>query len=250
MQRFPTVMAVLVLAGITGCMIDEKRYNPPYACLNTTLPTDAPPKITFSGTVMHPASGNPVEQATVGVYYDSAPNTTLSETTSDTKGGFALSQGFGPVAPAAFLKAKFNAYLETRYYPAAPPTGDVHVDLLMFSTTEVGTYGVLAGIPTPPGIDLQKAIFAVTVVDCNGDPVGGATVATEPPGTVKYFDKNVQPSPSATVTDGTTGTALVVNVPLDTTHNINITAKVDDKVLRSHFIQADAPMLIQTDIQP
>jgi hypothetical protein len=249
MPRIAIVMAVLILAGAASCIIDEKRYSDPYACLNKPPPTAAASQIVFKGTVSQ--AGASIMGANVGVYYDTAPEVQIIGTMSQgDKGVFEMQQGFGPLAPDVFLKAHFNGLLETRYYPAVAPTDVVEVDLQMFSTGYIPIYSTLVGLDKTGGIDMQKAIFAVSVIDCNGQPIGGATVATEPPGDVRYFE-NGQPSPTASMTDRTLGAAVVVNVPLNMpSNNINITARVGDTVLRSHFIQGAAPMLIQTDIQP
>jgi hypothetical protein len=95
-------------------------------------------------------------------------------------------------------------------------------------------------------IDTQQANFLVTVTDCNGMPLAGATISTVPAGTVRYFAA-ASPSPTAVATDAMTGSALVANVaPSNTT----IQATVGGMTLRSHNLDGVAGAIMQTEIQP
>jgi hypothetical protein len=104
------------------------------------------------------------------------------------------------------------------------------------------TIATVAGI----SIDMTKATFLVSVVDCNGDSVAGATITTTPPGTMLYF-ANGRPSTTAVVTDSFTGTAVAANVAAGTT---TITAVVGTRTLTREPFESAPGVLSQTEIQP
>jgi hypothetical protein len=56
--------------------------------------------------------------------------------------------------------------------------------------------------------DVTKTVFSLNVIDCDGTPVGGATVSSDPAGGIRYFTSSA-PAPAAVATDTMTGLALI-----------------------------------------
>jgi hypothetical protein len=106
----------------------------------------------------------------------------------------------------------------------------------------LSTIAGIAGV----AVDPTKATFLIGVVDCNGDPVSGAVITTNPKGTTLYI-ANGMPSTSAVATDAVTGSAIVANVDVS---NTLFGATVGDKTLRSHSFDSVPGVMSQTEIRP
>jgi hypothetical protein len=237
--------ATSATSAAPGCMIPEKQLTPegdPFGCLNQPLPATAKDPVMIAGTLHDPFSGTKISGAVVEGYQVGL-STRIFMTTSDAGGNFSQTQGTGTVPRNAYLRVAPNGYVPSYYYPAVPIANDIATQIQLFTMNDLGTLASAAQVT----IDPTKAILAVTVTDCNGMPLGGAAVTTQPAGTVRYFDASATPSPTAVATDSHTGTALVVNVPPS---NTTINAMVQGKTLRTHAIDAAAGALTQTEIQP
>lgn len=255
------VIATSIAAGVPACAIPEKTYNgpgDPFGCYNVPLPMVVPTQVTLVGSVSVALSANKVAGATVQVFLAAAPLQEITRAVTDADGAFTiqLSTNFGRID--GFLKVAQNGYLDTYFYPAVPIGTDQIVDLRLFATD---TVTALANIMQIGAIDFSRALFVITTTDCNGDQIPDASVATAPMGAqVHYFvdeaGGSVTPSPTATVTDAATGTAIAANVPAN--QFINIGAMVPSPsdgsttlMLRSHMIRNPAPgAVIETEIQP
>jgi hypothetical protein len=90
-----------------------------------------------------------------------------------------------------------------------------------------------------------KGMIGLVVADCNGVPLAGATVTSEPAGTVVY-DNGSLPSSSATST-GADGRAYIFNVTAGT---VNVRASSGGMTLRAHDINARADVVTTTAIEP
>ncbi len=237
------VMAVVALAAATACSIPEKQLtvNDPFGCLGDPLPTTAATRVTIAGTLADPFNGTVVGNAAVEVFLVGTPSPIVT-TTSDAGGKFSQDQGTGGAPRNAFLRVSPNGYLPTYYYPAVPITRDVQTEIQLLTAAGLGTIAMVSGVTLDP----SKANFLVTVTDCNGRPLAGATVTTNPAGTVRYFAE-ATPSPTAVATDAMTGSALVANVPIS---NTTVSAMVSGMTLRSHTLDSVAGAIMQTEIQP
>jgi hypothetical protein len=238
-------IAIAMVASAGACSIPEKQLTPlgaPYACLDQPLPMTAKDPVAITGTLTDPFSGTKIAGAVVEGFQVGL-STRIFMTTSDAAGNFMQTQGTGQAPRNAYLHVSLNGYLPTYFYPAVPIVDDIVADIQLFTMMDLGTLAAAAQVT----IDPNKAVLAVSVVDCNGMPVGGATVSTNPPGDVRYFDATETPSPTAVATDSRTGTALIANVPAV---NIAISARVAGMTLRGHSIDALAGALTQTEIQP
>jgi len=240
-----TVTALAALA-LGACSVPEKHLTDaeaPFACLNKPPPSIADDQITFAGMIRDSYSGDKIAGASVQAFLAIDRMHPIFTTTTDGQGEFSQRQGTGGAPLDAFLRATLNGYVTTEFYPAVRFSHSSATQLQQLMPSEITTLAGVAGLT----VDLQtKALFLVTVTDCAGLPLGGATVSTTPPGDVRYF-VNRLPSGTAVATDSDTGTALVANVPLS---NTTINATVSGMTLRSHTIDSTAGIVIQTEIQP
>ncbi|MEO7736161.1 MAG: hypothetical protein ABIY55_34705 [Kofleriaceae bacterium] len=235
-------LAIVVLAA--GCSFPEKTLTAkqgPLACLGQPLPSTAPSQVTITGVMADPYTGMPIAGAAVEGFLVGATAPIFTVTSSAT-GEFTRDQGTGGTPRETYLRVAPNGYLPTYYYPATPIAGDVEARMSLFTSTELGVIGQVAQVTLDPG----KVTFLIGVVDCNGDPVAGATVSSDPPGQVRYF-ANDTPSPSAISTDAKTGSAMIANVPAS---NTTISATLGGMALRSYDLEGVAGAIMEPLIQP
>jgi hypothetical protein len=246
MQRTTVAITLAVTASAAACSIPEKTLVAAsadrFACLGQALPSTAIDPVTIRGTLTDPFHGHPVAGAAVEGFIVGTPSAIFT-TTSDASGGFSREQGFGGMPRSAYLRASSNGYAPSYYYPAVPITGDIDLPIQMLMPADIATIAMIAGIDA---LDPTKVDLLVSVIDCNGNAVEGATVSTNPPGTVRYFAA-ATPSPTAIATDALTGSAMIANIPVS---NTTINATVNGKTLRSHTFDGVAGALMQIDIQP
>src|SRR5262249_20333252 len=120
------------------------------------VPTNRPlPGVAVTGFVIEPAS--PVPSITG---------------TTDSSGSFAKSMTTLGVAYLQFIQSHIEGYLDTFAYSALPVASDTYVALQQFSADALGDIAMGAGLD-PASLTMP---MIVSVVDCNDDPVAGATV--------------------------------------------------------------------------
>jgi hypothetical protein len=240
------VAAAALAAGLAGaCSIPEKHLVDaqvaPFACLGQPLPAVASPQITIAGTLADRINGNALANTAVEAFFVGTPAPVFM-IASDARGSFTREQASGGTPPQVVLHALPNGYLETYFYSAVPVARRLDATIQPLTAMDLVTIGAVAQV----AIDTAKVNLVISVVDCNGDPVPGASITTVPAGPIRYFVDRA-PSPTAIMTDATTGAALVANVaPGDTLIN----ATVAGMTLRSHAITGVAGTVVQTSIQP
>jgi hypothetical protein len=236
---------VAILASASACSIPEKylvdAQVAPFSCLGQPLPTMASPRITIAGTLADRVNGTVLANTAIEAFVVGTP-TPLFMTASNASGSFTRQQGTGGAPSDVYLHALPSGYLETYFYPAVPVSQGLDATIQALTASDLVTIGAVAQV----AVDTAKVNLVISVVDCNGAPVPGATITTVPAGTIRYFVDRA-PSPTAAVTDATTGAALVANVPASSTL---ISATVAGMTLRSHAIDGVAGTVVQTAIQP
>jgi len=245
-----TLVTAAVLASLTACSIPEKHITDaterpvgePFGCLGDPPASTAKDPLTIAGTLIDSFHTQPLAGAAVEGFV-AVSTTPFFTTTSDSTGRFSHSQGVGGVPLAAYVRASSNGYLQSYFYPATAIADDVDLTIQMLSAMDLATIVRIAGIES---LEPGKVNMIVSVVDCNGNPVAGATVTTTPAGTVRYF-ANTAPSPTSIATDAKTGAALVANIPAS---NTTISATVSGMTLRNQVLDGVAGVLMQTEIRP
>lgn len=239
--------AAALAASLAGaCSIPEKHLIvdaqvPPFSCLGQPLPAVASPQLTITGTLVDRINGNVLASTAIEALFVGTP-TPIFMTASDARGSFTHDQASGGTPHEVALHALPNGYLEIYYHPAVPVVQRLDAAIQALTASDLVTIGAVAQV----AIDTAKVNLVVSVVDCNGTPLAGATVTTVPAGTTRYFVDRA-PSPTAVMTDAVTGAALVANVPAGDTL---ISATVSGMTLRSHAITGVAGTVVQTSIQP
>jgi hypothetical protein len=236
---------VLVLCALAACSYPEKvmidATGTPYGCLNAPPPTTAANPIVVSGTVDDAFTMTPVANAAVAGQL-SGVTTPIFVDHTDASGKFRQSQATNGAPLSWFFHISDNGYIDTYYYPSRPLTHDVsYPSLLLLTSMDMATLASLAQITVNPG----DSTALLTVNDCNGTPVAGATIATTPAGTIRYFN-GVQPSTTATATDAG-GVVMVANLPPG---NVMLSATAGGMAFKAVNFESVAGAIIQTEIQP
>lgn len=221
-----------------------------FACLGDPLPTNAPTTITVSGTVsqLSTAGSSPVAKATVD-FRKVSNDQSIGSTTSANDGSFTknLSTGGSPLDDYILATPPNNAsLLNTRVYPPAPQANDasgVPVEMVSGQTLGFGYSFVTGGQQTA-----GTGTIIIDVVDCNGNPVSGATVSASPStGTTIAYNAMGFPSNMATATN-TDGIAYIFNAPAgDVTVNANVPGV---GTLRGHAVKSVTNTVTETEIEP
>ena len=242
--------SIIVAMLAVGCAIPPERHlvevpgdaaDDPLACANQQPPQTAAPSVTISGETAQPFTGDPVPNAGVTGYLDGLPGSAFS-TTSDGSGAFSVDQNTGGSPLAFHVLASADGYVSTMLYPSAPLTASTQIDPQLFASDKLEYVASLAGLT----LDMTQDQIILQVVDCSGAPIGGATVSSDPPGTVVYFEDS-KPMPSAMMTDSTNAVVLIANVPPVSTE---IYASIGTTMFSTLSIDAAPGVLVQAAIQP
>jgi hypothetical protein len=200
-------------------------------CLGDPIPNPVADTVTVSGqTVSITAQG---QQALAGVevqaYDDADEAITDAIDTSDAQGAWSITADVGNEPLDAYVRGTLAGYLDTYLFPPTPLFEDLTgASIIMLDSGALALLGFL-GLSQ----DNDKGVLLVAVLDCDGNPVEGASVTTTPPaGQTAYLD-NGQPSTSATATDSS-GAAMLFNVPAG---DVEVNATVMGMSLRAHTVR-------------
>ena len=232
----------LIAVALAACSSNSSGPGAGFGCLGQPLPTIAPAGIGISGNIEQNAlSPSPLSGATVAAFR-TGNTTALDTATSNTPGFYNLQVTTGGTPVDGYLRVTHSgAYITTYAYPARPLVADVVTNVLMITTTELGLFGSAVGVTQTAG----NGFIGVIVKNCDGTPIAGATVTTNPAGTVRY---NSASGPSSTATStAADGVAYVLNVAAG---NVTVQANGGGHTLRQHVVNARADAVTLTEIQP
>lgn len=221
--------AHLLLVLGSACAIPDQKLGA-LACAGDPLPTTAPAELAISGAVVDPFGTNSTSGLTV------AAMPTGFSTMTDSMGDFAATLMTGGVPSTDYLKVTGGGFVDSYFYSAEPVAADLQVPLQIYTAGELAMIGSI-------GSDSEQII--VSVEDCAGSAVAGATITTQS-GTVIYFAQN-QPDPTAMATDALTGAAIIVGV---TGSNTTLIANTPEVNFRMHAVGTLPGTLTETAIQP
>ncbi len=224
---------------------------PELSCLGNTLPDTAADPVVITGIAqtidlasqaLAPLAGVTVTGHLVA---DDSEIATADPTATD--GTFSISVTTNGLPVDGYVKLINPAdttYLETRIYPPAPLVQDLAGNRgMMFND---GLLSVLANFGLTHD-QSTKGIVGILVLDCNGEPVIGATVTLNPAsGQIFYNGPNGTPSPAATETAGD-GLALIFNVDAG---DVEIGAEVGGQQMRKHTIKSVVRTISTAAIAP
>ncbi len=211
-----------------------------YSCAVAVLPTTAPAMVAFDGTTIELLLGATSQAPGVPIkIYDGASTVPLFSVATDAVGAFhvVLSTGGIPVdANVRFLDGG-------AFYPKRP-VSDPQVPGYLYRMTPqtFASFQAGHGVVQASG----NAFIVVRVTSCSDEPMVGASVTTDPAGTVRYDFELEQPSSSATST-GIDGLAFIYNLPPGDVA-VHATSAAHD--LRSHTVTAGADVMTVVAIGP
>jgi len=226
---------------IAACGGDSSGPAEGFGCVNDTLPTTAQALVTVNGAIRaNFLSPGPVSNAIVTAFRVGAPDT-IAIDTSNTPGDYLLSITTGGTPVNGYLRVTHSGQLDTYAYPSRPLAASLTTNVLMPTQSELDFLGVAVGVTQ----SASNGVIAVVVKDCFGATVAGATVSTNPAGTVRY---NSGTAPSATaMSTSSDGVAYVFNVPAG---DVTVRANGGGETLRQHVVTARAGTVTLTEIQP
>ena len=228
--------------AIVACSGDSGGPAVGFECVNDALPTTAPALVTVDGQILGNAlSPSPISGAIVTAFKTGVAES-LAVDTSNTPGFYAVSITTGSTPVNGYLRAIASGKVDTYAYPARPLAANLTTNVLMPSQSELDFLAGLVSVTQ----SASNGFIGVVVGDCSGNPVAGATVSTNPGGTVKYNSAGGAPSGTATST-ADDGVAYVFNVPAD---NVTVRANGGGETLREHAVNARAGKVTLTEIQP
>jgi hypothetical protein len=238
--------AVILAVALAGCTFPTKPGDP-FACDGDPLPMTAPLTIHVHVFVQDPILGNSVT-ATIKETIEGV--TATGQT--DASGNYdAELMTLGLPRPAILESDPDNSamYLPTIAYPPLPIASDQNVAIYQFQKTAFKD--PTSGDPIDPST-VTFSIVAVT--DCNGKPVGGATVSAKVPGGAdagQIFYVSAQfgnIDVNAHVTDAVTGAAFVVGAP-DVTA-VTVGASLDGVTFQSNNVTVKSNAVTLVEVSP
>ena len=239
MKAAISVVALIVLAA---CGKDSTGGNSgPYRCLGDPLPTSAPANIMVTGVVTHGVIAPGPDSGATVTAYQIGNATPLALTTTAANGTFSVNPATGGVPLDGYLQVSKTGYVTTFAYPPAPLAANAQQSVVIVTATEFNNIAGALGITQDP----SKGFIALVVEDCDGTPIAGATVTTNPAGTYRY-NAGGFPSNSASSTSAD-GIAYVFNV---TAGNVVVMAQGGGHTLRSHTVAANTTGIVLTAITP
>jgi hypothetical protein len=240
-MRTILVVPLLVLAACGGDGGGGPSGPSPFDCLGQPLPTTAGDPLVVSGIVR----SNPITPAALAgaqvVGYRTGNATKLDSTSSDATGNYTLTLATGGQPLDGYVRVFKSGYLDTYGYPPAPLVAGATQSALLITTSDLAALGMLAGVTQTAG----KGLIAIVVSDCHGTPLSGATVSSNPAGTLRYNSGGF-PSSTASATSAD-GVAYILNV---TAGDVVVSATAATHVLRSHTVNARADAVTLTGVTP
>ena len=170
-------------------------------------PTTAPNPLLVSGAVIDPFGGAVADALVEAVR--ASDGVVEATATSAADGAFAHSIATTGTAVDRYARVTKAGSVTTYAWPPYPPFENVTGQLVPHVTTgERTTFGIFTGTTNDPA----SGLLLVSVLDCAGNPVAGATVSSLPAAAAIRYDNGAGiPDPAATSTS-TTGRAYLINV--------------------------------------
>ncbi len=243
MRASPSLLVLATPLVLVACGGDKSTTGTPgpFDCLGQPLPTNAPNSVIVTGVVRAGALAPTARAGAVVKGFKTGTAIALDSTTSDASGNYTLTLATGGVPIDGYVQVRDSGYIDTYGYPPLPLSANASESVLLITTGDLTALSGFTGVTQTAG----KGAIAVVVADCNGTPIAGATVSTNPAGTVRYNSGGL-PSSSATST-ASDGVAYVFNV---TAGDVVVSAVSGANALRSHTVNARADVVTLTGVTP
>jgi hypothetical protein len=235
-------MRALIFLAVAACTYEEKVLEGPFSCAGAAPPRTAPDLVKIGGTVRDPENRTPVIAA--GVQLQTAPTgSAIASTVTDFNGHFSfdLNTNGAPVSGIDIHVSATN-FVDSYYFASHPIAGDIELEIVsILTTSEAATLFSDAGLSMTGG----AGHILLSVSDCLEQPLAGATLASTPAGTLRYFN-GIIPAPTATATD-VGGVVLDANLAPG---KVTLTAMTAGHPFSPHEVTVVANAFTVTDVQP
>lgn len=203
-----------------------------FSCLGMPRPTLAVRDLSIAGfvTTQNGFARNPVPGAHVVLLDENG--TVVDSSTADTDGGrYQLDHTIdcAPFNGAMRASGPDAGYYDFWYYPPTPwQRGRTDLELVILNDGARSLAALVAQVTIMNG----TGTLALGIEDCTRTPSSGATVASTPPGDLRYVATNGIPAPPGMFNATTSrGQALIFNLPPGTvTVNVTVGGRVLTKV--------------------
>jgi hypothetical protein len=239
-----------LLIVLAGCSIPQRA---PFDCVGVVLPPQVPATIHVHGNVLDYVKRVPISGATETPFVILGGGPPVQRFPGDTTNSEGLFHWDEPVAMEApfehYIQSQVAGYHDTFFYTALPVASDLFVTLGQFDQQGLES---LAGscLPMPCSPNTLTAPVFVSVVDCNDDAVGGATVtvtqASNDTVQVIYLKGDV-PDRGAHQTDTARGTALVTGLVQG---SATVRATFEDIPYKPHDVTVTTGAVTFTEVSP
>jgi hypothetical protein len=217
----------------------------PFGCLGDPLPNTAPAMITLGGASNTVGINGQTPLAGVLVeVFQGASTTPITTATTDAQGAYTTMLTTGGTPLDGYIKGTKATYKDTYVYPPYPLYQDVDNAAVLLITQN--TFTLLNGLSGAQDQAPTNGFIGVLVVDCDNNPVAGATVSSNPPGSDVRYNQDGIPNGTPTSTD-TDGLAYIFNVPAGM---VTVDAMAGGNSLREHTINARANVITTTIVAP
>jgi hypothetical protein len=164
-----------------------------FTCNGKALPNPNG-SVKITGAVGDLSTGSTLPNVTINGYLAGNASPAMTVTT-DSQGKFTATIPTG--APLdAYIKATLPNYADSYAYPATPIYRDTSFVIYMIPAAKLSTFG-----------DPAKVNVVLQVADCAGQPLAGATLATQPSGDPIQYYNTSNPNVGGKATDSS-GTAF------------------------------------------
>jgi hypothetical protein len=195
-----------------------------------------PATITISGTaIMVNVAGGAVQVAGAQVRVLGRDGSILGTGTTDAMGSFGIQIATGGAPVSAIVQVSQTGSLVTYVDVVTPFASDVYVGAAQLFDSKL-----IASIGQLHPVDLQKGQILVQVVDCQSQPIAGASVSADPaPEDVLYTNTN---GSGAT---GSDGVALLLDLPPG---DVRLSAVLGGVSFTGPTVKAVAGAIVQTPL--
>lgn len=201
-------------------------------CLGDPIPNPSVDTVTVSGEAFTVGIGGQtaIEDATIQAYSaaDDQPISGATDT-SDAQGLWSITTDVGSEPLDAYVVASHEMQFDTYLFPPSPIFEDLGgASIIMLNQTSLNLLADLIGVTLDPA----EGMLLVVVLDCEGNPVEGASVTSVPAAGDTAYMNGQFPSTNTTETDST-GIAMLFNVPAG---DVEVDATVMGMSLREHTV--------------
>jgi len=227
--------ALLIASPLLTACVDSAAPTNDFTCLGHQPATAVAPA-SARGLVLDEIGGAAIANAGVEIHAMS-DDALLGNAETGSTGSYAIALA---AVPPIYRRVTADGFVDSFAYDPAPLTGSEVQAMLTRAETEQ-LYATVGLVPDP-----ARGTLLVTVVDCNGETVRGATVTAPSAQRIVYLGDDTHFDPAATATSDDS-TALVLGVPAGP---VELEVKVGDLTYPAWPIASHAGALVTMWARP